>query len=113
MWFFSNILRVRYTSSYTLTSPSHFLLELPFPFRFPKKKPSVWNTSLQLLVRDSLETLKIIQAPVIALGCLQSLMVRPYYKRHTSATGQGEIALILTRKLPPFWLASIVLEGAM
>ena len=62
---------------------------------------------LKLLVKGVSENPKTIQTVAIALGCppkfdgkTQVLKTPPY----TLVTGQEEIKLALTKKLPPYWV---------
>lgn len=59
---------------------------------------------LKLLVIDFLETLETIQATTTILG--KALLLKTL---HTLITGHEAIKLILTKKFPLCWLASIAL----
>lgn len=62
-----------------------------------------------------METIKTIKAIGIILGCPSELDGKVILLKmpHTLVTGHGKIKLVMARKHCPYWIAFIVLDGAM
>lgn len=70
---------------------------------------------LQFFIRGLLETFKTVQAIATFLCLPTTFNVKALLLKipHTLNKGNGEVKLVLTLKIPHFWLVSIELEGAI